>query len=399
MNQFGEKERTIETDLWYRRTKEDPVICQFVSKKGKVCEKKWCYKHNPEFEKVKESDETDYESYYSKRDLRNLITPVEVNSGREWLFETPKSIRENAVFRAVENRKSCFTNLSRGNIKKFNQRYISKKNKTWTMGGIEAKTVSIINKRTFQFFPTYNLGHFKTREDLPLEVHHDCALHFDGLHYYFIIPIDHQIKKDINKNLTASIDPGVREFLCLYDADNQQVLSIGDQAATDIYKLLLKLDKLISTKSKAKCKAKKILDKKIKKTRLRIQNLQREMHWKTANWLCSNYHEVVIPHFGSKAMSKKKGRKIRNKTVRQMMVLAHCKFLERLKTKAQEYNSKITIVDEINTTKRCGKCNHLQPNVGSKKEWRCSRCNIKILRDPNAARNISRKVLDESQEW
>lgn len=399
LNQLNEKERTIETRLWKRRTKEDHY-CKHTSKKGKVCNKNFCYKHNPEYEKQKEDEgEYNYEGFYSKNDIRNLVTPELVNSRTPWLLETPKSIRENGVFRAVENRKTCFTNLANGNIKKFNQRFISKRNPTWTMGGIEARTVQIIDKNTLQIFPKLNLGYFKTKESLPREVKHDCSIHFDGSHYYFIIPMDFEIKNNSDKKLTISADPGVREFLCFYDGSEQEVISVGDQAATSIYKLLIKIDKLISAKSKAKCKPKKLIVKKIKKARLKIQNLQRELHWKTANWLCSNYTEVVIPHFGSKAMSKKKKRKIRCKTVRQMMVLGHCKFLDKLKTKAQEYNTKITIVNEINTTKRCGNCNHLQPNVNSKKEWRCSKCSISMLRDANAARNISRKVLDFGLEW
>ena len=62
--------------------------------------------------------------------------------------------------------------------------------------------------------------------------------------------------------------------------------------------------------------------------------MQSELHWKCSNWICSNYDTVVLPHFGSKEMSNKIKRKINNKTVRNMMVLGHCKFLERLKTKA-----------------------------------------------------------------
>jgi hypothetical protein len=55
----------------------------------------------------------DTDSTLSKFDLRNLVTPLEVNSRIQWILDTPKAIREAAVFEANKNRRACFTNLKR----------------------------------------------------------------------------------------------------------------------------------------------------------------------------------------------------------------------------------------------------------------------------------------------
>jgi hypothetical protein len=50
---------------------------------------------------------TSSKTYYSKLELRNLITPAEASSRIKWILETPKSIRESAVFEAKKNEKSA----------------------------------------------------------------------------------------------------------------------------------------------------------------------------------------------------------------------------------------------------------------------------------------------------
>ena len=393
----GGYKKTAENEIWRRRTKEKNM-CKY-EKKSKVCGKESCLKHNENYEK-ENTKKLDSKYYMSDWDYRDINVPIEANCRTPWLLDTPSSIRRHASNTACENRHSMFTNLKNGNIKRFKQRFISKRKKEWSLGGIEKRTVTILDSRRVNIFPSLGFGTFKATQDLPESVNHDCMLHFDGKYHYLIIPEDKIVKNDRHRNLCISGDPGVRSFLTMYDPVNETVFDIGSGASTKMHQQLLKLDKMISSSTKENCKTKKVLKKKITTTRKRIQDLQSELHWKTSNWLCKNYAEVIIPHFGSKEMSKKtKERKISNRTVRDMMVLGHCKFLERLKTKAKEYNTTVTIVDEINTTKRCGNCNHLQHNVRDKKEWKCSGCKRIMLRDASAGRNIFRKVLDLGREW
>lgn len=335
----------------------------------------------------------DTDSSYSNHDLRNLITPAEVNSRTEWLLNTPKAIREASVFEANKNKKACFTNYANGNIKHFKLRFISKKKESWTIGGFD--DVKKISNNIISLYPRYNFGHAQTIEQMP-DKYKTCSIHFDGNYYYILVPVETEFKKFLNKNPIASLDPGVRTFNTLYDPIEEKCYKIGEGASNFIYKELLLLDKLISKRSFIKnANAHKSISCKISKKRIRIQNLQHEMHSKVSNWLCKKFNTIVIPKFGSKSMISKSLKKVRcisTKTVRNMSLLAHGKFLEMLKAKAQEFKSELIIVDEIDTTKTCSKCLYKCNTIGAKEEWKCFKCKHFHDRDCNAAKNILMKI-------
>lgn len=321
------------------------------------------------------------DSTLSKLDLRNLITPAETNCLTPWVLETPKCIRESSVFEAVKNRKACFSNLKNNHITHFKLGYLSKsRERKWTLGGID--NLKRLEDKLVEMFPTLGLGRFKTREKLPKEIKNACSIHFDGLYYYLIVPVEKCIKK-FSKKPVISSDPGVRTFHTLYDPVDQVCYKVGKNAQNKIFNNMLKLDFMVSSK---KCKKKSL------KCRLRIQHLQDELHWKVAHWLCKQYKKIVIPVFGSKNMVLKSTRNIQTKTVRHISALCHGKFLEKLKTKAQEFASDIQIVSEKYTTMTCGNCKHLDRSIGSNKQWICKHCNWFHDRDINASRNILLKL-------
>jgi IS605 OrfB family transposase len=333
----------------------------------------------------------DTDIYLSELELRNLITPAEVNSRNEWLLNTPKAIREASVFESHNNRKKCLTNYKNGNIKHFKLRFLSKKKNSWTIGGFN--NIKRINKNTISLYPRYNFGYFKTTEEMPFK-YETCSIHFDGLYYYLLAPVETEYKKFLNKEPIVSLDPGIRTFNTAYSSSEEKCFKIGNESSNFIYKELLLLDKLISQRSFIKnANRLKNINLKISKKRNKIQNLQHELHSKTSHWLCKKYKTIVIPQFGSLNMVKKsKDRTIKTKTVRNMSILAHGKFLELLKTKATEFSSELIIVDEKYTTMECGKCLYRNKNVGSKEEWKCPKCKHFHDRDCNAARNILMKI-------
>ncbi len=109
--------------------------------------------------------------------------------------------------------------------------------------------------------------------------------------------------------------------------------------------------------------------------------------------MTDRYENIIIPRFGSNKMSNKFSRNIRTKTVRNMSILAHGKFLQRLKTKALEKSVKIHIVNEAYTTRTCCLCSHIQNDIKAKKKWKCSNCNTEHLRDTNATINMFYKNI------
>ena len=319
-------------------------------------------------------------TYYSKLELRNLIVPESCCSRIKWILKTPKAIRESAVFEAYKNLQSGISNLKNGHIKYFNLRYKSKKIYKWTIG---------IPKESIKIYENGDLGIYeerttyfrlKTTEKIK-RINNDCTIHFNGLYYYICVPEIKEIKTNNNSNWVCSIDPGIRKFQTIYSPDNDNYITIGEKASSVLYNNLLKLDKLFGKRN-----SKNIL--KIKKLRLKIDYLQKELHYKTINFLCNNYKNIYIPKLSKQNdIIKVFNRKINCKVVRNMVVLGHCKFIERLKTKVEEFtNVKIHIITEEYTSQKCLKCKAF---TKTKNEiFICKNCNFKIDRDILGSTNI-----------
>ena len=93
-------------------------------------------------------------TYYSKLELRNLIVPESCCSRIKWILETPKAIRESAVFESYKNLQSAISNLKNGHIKYFNLRYKSKKLLKWTI---------VIPKESIKVYKNGDLGIYEER--------------------------------------------------------------------------------------------------------------------------------------------------------------------------------------------------------------------------------------------
>lgn len=118
--------------------------------------------------------------------------------------------------------------------------------------------------------------------------------------------------------------------------------------------------------------------------RTKVKNIIRDHHWKTALFLYRNVKSL------QKSMKQFYNGKI---TIRRLMQLSHCKFLERLKFKAQEYQRNVIIVDESYTSKTCANCGAEHPKLGGGEIFSCVYCKYVIERDVNGARSILIKAL------
>jgi putative transposase len=325
------------------------------------------------------SETKEFNSYY----LRNLVVPKEVNQHISWILETPKEIRAGAVFDAVSNIKSCFRNLKNKNIKHFTMPFKRKRSETWTIC-IPKSALKIINPRTLSIYPKISNSHFKTTEDIS-EIQNDCKIHFNGLYYYLLVPYTKQKKE--TQNRMCGIDPGVRTFMSVYDPENG-CLEIGAGADKKINVLNLRIDYLISAKSKLKTKKlKDTINTKILKIRDRIKNLQSELHHKTSNFLCGQYKNIYLPKLESGKMSIKNKRKLNNNTTRRMLSLSHALFFDMMKTKSIEYGSTIIVSREEYTSQMCCVCSAMK-KIGGSKTYNCESCGSILDRDLNSSKNI-----------
>lgn len=311
---------------------------------------------------------------YTKFGLRNLLVPEEVNSRNPWVLETGSSIRSKAVFEAHKNWETNVNEVKKGEKRFFNLTFKSKRDLKWT---IDLEHANIKTRKDAFCKTEFSLydesGFIKTTESF--EINKDFSIHFDGKYYYLLVPYEKPVKESNAENFHVALDPGQRKFQVAYSPLGG-IHIIGKNASEKIYKLLLLIDSCVSRG-----------DKKLEiKLRRKVSNLQKELHDKTSRFLCENFRNIYIPKL-TKNNDIIKNKRLRSKTIRKMVVLGHCKFVEKLKTKAKDYtNIKIHEITEEYTSQTCLKC-HLRTKT-QKEIYKCRACCFKIDRDILGSRNI-----------
>ena len=96
-------------------------------------------------------------------------------------------------------------------------------------------------------------------------------------------------------------------------------------------------------------KIQRALRKAANRIKVKIRNLIDELHKKIAHFLVTNFDIILLPSFETQQMTKRGGRKLRRKSVRQMLTLSHYRFF--LKQKAKEYGVQVIDVCEAYTSK------------------------------------------------
>jgi len=351
-------------------------------------------------------------------DLRTKFTnnsKIKEDNLYPYLLETPKHIRDGAINDLVGAFTSNFKKQKLDPSFRFEMKYRSKKQEQSIV--IEANSGAYLDpeQRLFHMYPAFLEGSIKyyircrdRRKTLIPSIEYDCRLTLDTRgHYYLNIPClestsDNQTGRA--KHVWGALDPGVRTFQTIYSPEYGCAYKIGTGDRSRIYRLCLALDGLISlrdkkfsrrTDQKGKINHQSIR-RKIKNLRMKIKHVVDEVHWKTVHFLLTHFQNILIPSFNVQDMVLKKNRKISCKTVRQMLGWSHYKFRQRLMSSAKRVNQSapvwtrrnVYVVGEEYTTQACGYCLCLNKHVGSRKQYCCQKCQIKIDRDLNGARNI-----------
>jgi putative transposase len=222
----------------------------------------------------------------------------------------------------------------------------------------------------------------------------DCKVQKNSFgEYFLIVPYKCHQKRDIPKISTnpVAVDPGVRKFLTTYAPNAKESMLMGNRWATNITGLLIKLDNMISLSSNEKnMKIKKSLMYKIKRMRKRVFNMKKEMRDQCANFLSKKYDAVLIPKLDVKSLSIKSNRKLKTKTVRNMMNACHGMMFDALKHKCWENGSKFLHVREEYTSQTCPNCGSLNK---CNEVYTCKHCGFKHDRDIVGALNILLKAV------
>ena len=183
------------------------------------------------------------------------------------------------------------------------------------------------------------------------------------------------------------LDGGLRTFLT--GVSNKNIIEIGTNLCEVIKKDFRKLDKINNNKNIPR-KIKKKYGRRINK---RTKNRITDLHWKSINYLTSNYDNIIIGKLSTKSIVNKETSVLDSMTKRVALKMAFYQFLERLKFKCQSKNISLQVVNEYLTSKLCSMCSTYN-NVEGSKIYKCSWCNLVIDRDVNGALNISMKGFD-----
>ncbi len=352
------------------------------------------YFHNKGLDYIKEHPNTSYSHITLRR--KCLTSDKDLTDDDKWQSDVPYDIRQLALKQLASNMKTNFTLLRKKHISHFEMKYKTKRNPSQTCY-VNKKA---FNTETLNIFPRRLKGNarisLKRRRNMRRwereirSVECDFVVKREEDRYYFCIPQKCQNVANTPIYDMVSLDPGVRTFQTLYSSE--EVGKIGDKTSSDLLRRSERIDTLTSILKEKTGKTARNIRRRCSSLRTKVKNIVSDLHWKTANYLCSTYKNILLPSFTVKSMIGRQDRNIPKSVVRRMVLLSHYKFKERLRYLCGKMGNNLYIVNEAYTSKTCGRCGVLC-NVGGSDVFECDSCKIVIDRDYNGARNILLKHL------
>lgn len=389
-----------------KKLKKTLKLRLFPTPQQKVMLDSWASASRFTYNKTVESLNNPRDKCRSWMNLRNrFVTATRGNkvkntffNDKQWLLDTPKSIRLSAVKEAVQSLKGCFSNKRNGNIRQFFLRYKSKKKEAtsgWSLG-IEKNNV-LKTGNSLQIFPKIlgdiRYGRTKQLHKLIPQIRPtaDPRIQKDAFgDFYLIVVVETIAKKPPKVHTTVrSYDPGSKIYLTGYDPCGEATI-IGKGCDDKVLEILHQLDDLYSLRATSTYDSLSI-KKTIKRLRKRLFYLKKELHHQVNNQVVKSSTLIVYPKLDTQRLTMKTKRQLRTKTVRQMLNLGHCTAYEQLKFKCLERGCLLLTVSEAYTTKTCPCCGELQA-CNNERIYGCS-CGYRAERDLHGAQNILLRSL------
>ena len=319
------------------------------------------------------------------------LVPVVFDELPEWHKGTPRQIKVGAVMdacQAVGNAKVKFKQTGKFQSVKFR----SRKNPRQTLylradslkkNGFYVRFLG--DMKMSEPLPAKPQGTGKVSErDTDAEVKDSQLIRENGRYFLCVSYIEKKKTREPSGRIVA-LDPGVRDFMTFFSEDCFGWL--GMQCINRIQRLCQHCDNLYSRATQEKRPLRRALRKAANKIRVKIRNLIDELHKKIAHFLVTNFDIIFLPTFETKQMTKRGGRKLRKKSVRQMLTLSHYRFKAFLKQKATEYGVRVIDVCEAYTSKTVSWTGEVVANLGGSKVIKSSEGH-RMDRDLNGARGI-----------
>ena len=331
-----------------------------------------------------------------KTQIRDLVLPTLP----PWHRSAPREVLVGAIFdacRAVSAAKKRNASLAKSEVpdKNFSiARFRSRKNPRQTFT-VQANCVTPSGVyRT-------KLGDMLMAESLPVPVNRNiCRLTLRYGQYHLAVPYDEKLPPQReNQARVVALDPGVRSFLAWYCADS--VGKIGEGAFFRIQRLCVRLDDLLSRAAKSQARRRRNMRSAAGRMRIKVENLIAELHRKAARFLVDSFDVILLPAFETSDMVERGRRRIRSKTVRNLLSLAHYRFGMFLRHKASEAGAAVISVNEAYTTKTVSWTGEVLEDVGGASVI-VGGDGERMDRDYNGARGIYLRALGDTpalREW
>ena len=318
------------------------------------------------------------------------LVPIVFAGLPAWHTETPRQIKVGAVMDACQAVKTAKIKCKEtGEFQKVSFRSRKRKQTLYLRADSLKKDgcyVRLLGEmKMAEPLPAKPQGTGKVSErDTDSEVK-DSQLILENGRYFLCVSYVEKKKTREPSGRIVALDPGVRDFMTFFSEDCFGWL--GMQCINRIQRLCQHCDNLYSRATQEKRPLRRALRKAANKIRVKIRNLIDELHKKIAHFLVTNFDIILLPTFETKQMTKRGGRKLRKKSVRQMLTLSHYRFKVFLKQKAKEYGVRVIDVCEAYTSRTVSWTGELVANLGGSKVIKSSE-GQSMDRDLNGARGI-----------
>lgn len=209
---------------------------------------------------------------------------------------------------------------------------------------------------------------------------------------YLFKPIECENEKPKKRHDIVSIDIGANPFLAFYSKRKCGMVD-GEWSAKIKYifkkqdKLQSKLDKI--QKKKDNFYERSNIKKQLGTAREKVKNIVNNVHWQTINYFTKKYNTIILPKTNMKGIIGA----LSSKAARIIQSYGHYNYRQKMIHKCRERNVKLLLCKEIYTSKTCSWCGNIKEDLGTAKVYECKKCDLKIHRDINGARNIMLRPL------
>ncbi|MBW4426955.1 MAG: transposase [Nostoc desertorum CM1-VF14] len=179
---------------------------------------------------------------------------------------------------------------------------------------------------------------------------------------------------------TVGIDMGLKSFLVTSD---NKVITIP-QYYRKAEKKLKRLQRQLSRKKKGSNRCKKAI-RRVAKAYLKITNQRQDFHYKTAQWLVSQYRFIAYEKLNITGLAK-------TRLAKSILDAGWGQFLDIVNLKAANAGGAGIPQNSYKTSIECSDCAAEIPKTLSDRWHNCS-CGASYCRDHNAARNIKYRAV------